>query len=308
MKVSIVIRTKNEQRYIGQVLDKVFSQNYSDPFEVVVLDSGSTDATRDIVARYPARLHRTDPKTFTYGRALNQGAALATGEQMVHLSAHCIPADALWLKTLTALLDDPAIAATFGRQKPLLGVNPFEEMELQAIFPSDLNRPCLSIFSNSNCAIKRDVLLRYPFDEEIPFAEDFLWRTLLPEAYKSVYVPEASVYHSHPLSLPFWAKRFRANGECVQYLDRKYGIAYAWGDPQDNVGRLSRNWMALMRRECGYFLANGYYRWILMIPVYEFVRTFFYMSGLRRGRRLHTPRQEHRVVWQGSDEKRGRLP
>lgn len=296
MKVSIVIRTKNEERFVGQVLEKIFSQDYPAPFEVLVLDSGSTDATLQIVARFPVRLHHIAPRTFSYGRALNCGAALATGEQVVHLSAHCIPGDHMWLANLTALLEDPAIVATFGRQEPLMGLNPFEELELQAIFPRDPNKPCLSIFSNSNCAIKRDVLLRYPFDETIPFAEDFLWRKLLPEAYKSVYVPEASVYHSHPLSFRFWAKRFRVNGECVQYMDRNFGIPYAWGDPQDDLSRLSKNWMALMRRELEYFVANRYYRSILMIPVYEFVRTFFYMSGLRRGRKIYSAHQDPQLV------------
>ncbi|MGH7411518.1 MAG: glycosyltransferase [Candidatus Methylomirabilis sp.] len=296
MKVSIVIRAKNEERFIGQVLEKVFSQEYPERFEVLVLDSGSTDSTRDIVARYPARLHQTDPKTFTYGRALNRGAALAAGEQVVYLSAHCIPTDSLWLRKLTALLEDPAIVATFGRQEPVMGVNPFEELELQAVFPRDPNKSCLSIFSNSNCAIKRDILLRYPFDETISFAEDFLWRTLLPESYKSVYVPEATVYHSHPLSLRFWAKRFRATGECVQYLDQHFGITYAWGDPQDNLRRLSRNWMAMMKGEVEYFLANGYYRSIFMIPLFEFIRTFFYMRGLKRGRRIYAPPHPTRLA------------
>ncbi|MGH7369322.1 MAG: glycosyltransferase family 2 protein [Candidatus Methylomirabilaceae bacterium] len=308
MKVSIVIRTKNEQRFIGQVLEKVFSQTYREPFEVLVLDSGSTDGTVDIVGRFPVRLYRTDPRTFSYGRALNYGAVHATGEHLVHLSGHCIPGDSSWLGKLTALLEDPAVVATFGRQEPLIGINPFEELELHEIFPRDLNRPCMSIFSNSNCAIKRDLLLRYPFDEQIPFAEDFLWRKFLPEAYKTVYVPEATVFHSHPLSLRFWAKRFRAAGECVQYLDRRYGISYAWGNPHDNLGRLSKNWMAMMKREFGYFVAHGYYRFIIMIPLYEFIRTFFYMRGLKRGRRIYLPPQDRHPLSPGGErgEERGR--
>ena len=287
MRVSIIIRSKNEERFIGQVLEKIFSQDYREPFEVLVLDSGSTDATLGIVSRFPVRLHHIDPKAFTYGRALNSGAALATGEQVVYLSAHCVPVDDMWLRKLTSPLEDPAIAATFGRQIPIRGMNPFEELELQAIFPLDPNKPCLSIFSNANCAIRRDLLLQYPFDERIPFAEDFLWRKRLPEAYKSVYVPEASVYHSHPFSLRFWAKRFLVNGECVQYLDRKFGITYAWGNPQDDLIRLSKNWGAFMSRELEYFLANRYYRSILLIPLYEFVRVTFYLLGLRRGRKIY---------------------
>jgi hypothetical protein len=50
----------------------------------------------------------------------------------------------------------------------------------------------MSICSNANCAIRGWVLEKYPFDEEITASEDFLWRKLLPEEMRSVYVPTAS--------------------------------------------------------------------------------------------------------------------
>ena len=288
MKASIVIRAKNEERFIGQVLEMVFAQKYEDPFEVIVLDSGSTDRTVAIASQYPVRLHHIKSDEFTFGRALNTGASLATGEYVVYLSAHCIPLDESWLALLTAPLDEDSAVGSFGRQEPLKGVNPFEELELYAVFPERPDRPILNIFSNANCAIRKNILEKYPFNETIPGSEDYLWRKLLPEAMKTVYVAKASVYHSHPLSLRYWARRFELNGECVQYLDKVYGLTYSWGLPSDNLWKLSANWLGLMRRELTYFLENDYFSSIPLIPVYEFVRSFFYLRGLRLGSKKYS--------------------
>ena len=43
-KVSIIIRTKNEERWIGRCLESIFKQNYKN-FEVIIVDNGSTDKT-----------------------------------------------------------------------------------------------------------------------------------------------------------------------------------------------------------------------------------------------------------------------
>ena len=52
--VSIVIRTKNEERFIGQTLSAIFGQEIEPPFEVIVIDSGSTDSTLNIVRKFDA--------------------------------------------------------------------------------------------------------------------------------------------------------------------------------------------------------------------------------------------------------------
>lgn len=287
MKVSIVIRSKNEERFIGQVLEQIFSQDFREPFEVLVLDSGSADQTLQIVSRFPVRLYQTDPKAFTFGRALNYGASLAAGDNVVYLSAHCVPVNDQWLAKLIAPLEDETVVATFGRQEPVMGVNLIEELELSAVFPQDPDRPPMSIFSNANCAIRRWVIEKYPFDEGIPASEDFLWRKLLPEEMRSVYVPTASVYHSHPLSLRYWAGRFRINGECVQYLDRRLGIRYSWGSPKDNFRKLSKNWRAMVSREIRYVWSQGRPSMVFWIPIFETVRITFYLYGLRRGARCY---------------------
>ncbi|MCL4235146.1 MAG: glycosyltransferase, partial [Deltaproteobacteria bacterium] len=71
LQASIIIRTRNEERHVGEVLARVRDQRRI-AFEVIVVDSGSTDATLSIVRKVPdIRLIEIPASSFTYGRALN---------------------------------------------------------------------------------------------------------------------------------------------------------------------------------------------------------------------------------------------
>ena len=122
--VSIVIRCRDEAAHLGAVLERVLAQRDAPPFEVVALDSGSTDGTLELLARHPVRTERLAGEGWSYGRALNAGARAARGAVVVYLSAHCCPLPADWLARLVEPFDDPAVVATFGRQVPVPGVNP----------------------------------------------------------------------------------------------------------------------------------------------------------------------------------------
>lgn len=281
---SIVIRSKNEARYIGEVLEGLFGQEFCGSFEVVILDSGSRDGTLEIARKFPVAVYSMSPEEFTFGRALNRGAQIAKGEYVIYLSAHCTPVHQQWLERLVEPLEaDPGVAATFGRQEPRPEINPFEGMELGWTFPSDHTRDPTVIFSAANCAIRRDAVLRHPFDESVPGAEDYIWRRLLPTAYRVVYVPEASVYHSHPLSFRYWANRFRLHGELIPYLSRFYGMEY-YGPPASAPlsGFLKWSWY-LARQEYRYCLDNRYAPHLLLIPLLEGFRIFCFWQGLRAG-------------------------
>src|SRR5689334_20152285 len=104
--VSVVIRCFNEERHIGTLLDRVFRQTICDP-QVIVVDSGSTDGTLEIVNRFPVRLVRVAPADFTFGYSLNQGCRLATGTYLIIASAHVVPCGADWIERLIAPLADP---------------------------------------------------------------------------------------------------------------------------------------------------------------------------------------------------------
>ena len=126
---------------------------------MIVIDSGSADRTVDIVRGHAVRLYEIETHQFTYGRALNYGASLAKGQYLINLSAHCIPTDSRWMARLVdSLRSDSKIAATYGGQVPIKGVNPFEERTMMAVFtPDDNGRIRLSLFQRELLYSKRDL-------------------------------------------------------------------------------------------------------------------------------------------------------
>ena len=203
--VSIVIRTRDEEKQLRPVLDKIATQDYCGNHEIIIVDSGSKDKTTQIALGFPVHFYLIDKKPFSYGAALNYGQRVSAGKIIVFLSAHCVPLDSAWLLNLiTPLIADKQVGAAYGKQLPVKGINPIEEFELGIFFPED-NLPPKAIFSNANCAVRKEILEKYPFNEEIVYGEDFLWRNKLPADIGVVYAPDAKVYHSHSSSLYYWA-------------------------------------------------------------------------------------------------------
>ena len=195
--ISIIIRTKNEERWIAACLKGVFEQSYTD-FEVILVDNQSTDRTVEKARQFPvARI--VDCVEFLPGQALNQGIRASRGEHIVCLSGHCIPVNGEWLSRLLANFDDPEVAGVYGRQEPLAFTPDADKRDLSIVFGLDRRvQRRDSFFHNANSMIRRDICERLPFDERVSNVEDRVWaHKVLQLGYKIVYEPEASVYHYH---------------------------------------------------------------------------------------------------------------
>jgi glycosyltransferase involved in cell wall biosynthesis len=287
-KASIVIRCKNEERMIGAVLEQVFAQQLYAPYEVVVLDSGSQDQTLSIVRQFPVRLETITPQQFTFGFALNHGAQLARGQYVVFLSAHCLPRDRTWLRDLLQPLEtEPMVAATYGRQEPFKGVNPFEELELERSFALTNGTPARAHFSNANSALRRELVLQHPFDEVVEGGEDFLWAYLLPSPYMVQYVDSASVFHSHPPSLQYWRQRAYVEGLLILYLDQVHGVENPWATEDRYSTRFKWHVVRRIREDLHLLWRRGDFRALLRYPLYEATRVYFYKKGKRDGLRRY---------------------
>ena len=98
MDVSIVIPVKNGGELLDRVLAKVFEQKTQYQYEVICVDSGSTDGSLEIIKKYPCQLYEIPSQEFGHGKTRNYGAGKGTGEFIVFLTQDALPADEHWLE------------------------------------------------------------------------------------------------------------------------------------------------------------------------------------------------------------------
>lgn len=197
-KVSIIIRTKNEEEWVRHSLEKVFNQKYQGSFEVIIVDNASSDNTVQIAKQYPIKTV-VNISEYTPGKSLNAGIEKSQGEFLVFLSAHCVPRSDLWLQYLLMHFNEKEIAGVYGRQVPIASSHPSDVRDLYIAF--GLERRIQKIdtfFHNANSAIPRRIIDKYPFDESVSNVEDRLWaQSVISDGYQLVYEPSAEVFHYH---------------------------------------------------------------------------------------------------------------
>lgn len=87
MKISVVIPTMNEEESIGEVMDEINNALSGRDYEVLIVDTESTDKTRKIARSKGARV--VDEPRRGYGRAYKTGFEEARGEIIATLDADC---------------------------------------------------------------------------------------------------------------------------------------------------------------------------------------------------------------------------
>lgn len=213
-ETTILIRAFNEERWLPEVLQAIDQQRYRD-FEVLLVDSGSVDRTRDIVASNGGRVVRLRSDDFTFGHSLNVGIQAARGSFIVILSAHAIPTSDQWLERIIAPLRNPDTAMVFGGQRGHPVSKFSEARDFERVFPG---KPQLMdddhvFVNNANSAIRRDLWEQHRFDEGLPGLEDAEWaKYWIPLGKEVHYDPDASIYHVHTESWPQVRHRFYREG------------------------------------------------------------------------------------------------
>lgn len=285
LDVSIIIRTMNEGKFIESTLETVREQDFGGDFEILVVDSGSTDSTLEIVKKYDVKLLQIPQEEFTYGRSLNIGASNAKGEFIGNLSAHALPKGRRWLKHLIAGFQDRDVAGVYGKQLSIGRLNPFEALRNELFFGQEKktfnmkNKEMLKgiHFSNSNCAVRKEVWQRFRFDEEAPWAEDILWSKEVIEAGFSLsYAPNAAVYHTHAVSI---SKAYRTAKDCAYTLALMNRKRRSISMTMYDVGIFLSLMPSCMFQSVRYMWLNNYLNYLKIAPLYVMSECLGWLVG-----------------------------
>lgn len=218
-KVSIIVRTKNEEKWIASCLEAIREQNFKD-YEIVLVDDGSTDRTLEKAEPFGVKLVHYSG-AYLPGKSLNVGIRQSIGDFFVCISGHCIPTTPDWLGNLVRNFDDPKVAGVYGRQEPLPFSADRDKRDLLTVFGLDRKVQTKdSFFHNANSMLRRSLWDQVPFDEETTNIEDRLWaKAMLEKGFSLVYEPEASVYHWHGIHQDGDSERCRNVVRILESLD-----------------------------------------------------------------------------------------
>lgn len=163
--------------------------------QLIVVDNGSRDATAAIATRHGAQVLSLPVQAFTFGGALNLGAAAARGDLIVALSADAFAQDPSWLSRLVAAFEDPSVACASGEAWRPDGSRLRERVLQDAVL---LARAPEWGYSNGAGAFRAELWRERPFREDLPGCEDREWaRHWLLRGYRCVIDPALAVEHDH---------------------------------------------------------------------------------------------------------------
>lgn len=113
MLVSVVIPAYNEEKYLPKTLESLQNQPHPDfDFEVIVVDSGSTDKTGEVAKKYGARVLRTIKKNPAFAR--QKGVEQAQGEIIVCVDADTTVPKDHFLAVVSEFKKDPSLVGLTG--------------------------------------------------------------------------------------------------------------------------------------------------------------------------------------------------
>jgi glycosyltransferase involved in cell wall biosynthesis len=227
--VSIVIRTLNEEKYLDQLLLAIESQNTKNlGIEIIIVDSGSNDATLEIASKHNSRILHISREDFSFGRSLNIGCQAARGDALVIISGHCIPVTKDWLIKLCEPLLDGQANYVYGRQ---IGndTSKFSETRIFAkYFPEVSAIPQQGFFcNNANAALSKSTWQEYKFNEDLTGLEDMeLAKRLYQDGVQLAYLADAPVLHLHHESWEQIKRRFEREAIALQQIMPQVHVTY----------------------------------------------------------------------------------
>ena len=220
-KISVVIRTYNEAKHIKEVLEALKNQTYRN-YEVIILDSESTDDTLKIAVKYDVIIKHIRKSDFNYSYASNKCVEYATGDIVCFLSGHSVPVHDSYLQEVNDIFQNDRIGACYGEVIALPDASITERLfnnlgylkskikgvKKEVVLESEIHP---GIFSCSNASARKSLLNKHPFATEVGRGgEDVeVAYRIIKDGYYIARTPKQLVMHSHGSSLIKFCNEFK---------------------------------------------------------------------------------------------------
>lgn len=221
-KISVIIPTYNAEKYLPVLFEKLKSQTVT--FELIVIDSSSTDATPEVAKKYADTFITIPKETFDHGGTRTKAAQQAVGDIIVFLTQDALLYSDTAIETLVNTLGDSETGAVFGRQLPNEETSLFGKHLRYFNYPehsysrkiTDKKKYGIktAFFSDSFSAYKKEVLQKVGwFKQNLIVGEDMhIAAKILLKGYAIAYCAEAKVYHAHSYTVREEFKRYFDTG------------------------------------------------------------------------------------------------
>lgn len=274
-RVSIVIRSHNDRKYISPLLEMLSLQTIQN-CEIINCDDHSTDGTAQLLAANLCVKQISPPEgRYIPGKTLNHCVRHCSGEIIVFNNSDVIPLHREYLENLLApfVTGDKSIAASFANQHPRPDAwNLVCKDHARAFGDGKISANWRNFFSLASSAIRRDWLNQVPFDENIQYNEEVEWLMRCRAAGgRAVYVPDAEVEHSHNYTNTELWKRFYNEGRAD---GRIYGVPDSFASCLRQIGMETlRDWMWLVQHRTA--------REFLQAPIRRTIQKYGHYRGMR---------------------------
>ncbi|MGV9266903.1 glycosyltransferase family 2 protein [Kitasatospora sp. NPDC003701] len=246
--VSVVIPARNAETTLPAQLEALCAQTYPDPWEVIVVENGSSDGTRALLRRWEGRMPRlrvtvTDAPGVNHAR--NLGCRRAGGEFVLLCDADDVAAPGWVTGLVDALRTDPAVGGALERRL-------LNGTVALAARPPKKSAALLDTFgflpypAGANCGFHKELWHQLGgFDESYQGGGDdteFFWRAQLA-GYRLAFAPHAVMHYRHRGDTRTIARQSYGYGRSHPRLYRDFA---AHGMPPARPGDAARAWWALL--------------------------------------------------------------
>ncbi|MGR6337096.1 glycosyltransferase family 2 protein [Priestia megaterium] len=214
MNISIIIPTLNAEKDLKNNLLTLNKYNQLTNYEVIVVDSQSTDNTVKIAKEQNYKVIEINRKDFNHGGTRNLAATYANGDILVYLTQDIIIyEDQSIHKLIQPLLENENIGLSYGRQLPHENAGFFGSMarlfnyDENSLIKNQSNSKELGIktvfCSNSFAAYRKSTLEQVGgFPKNVILGEDsYVAGKMILKGWAIYYCAEAKVRHSHDYNL-----------------------------------------------------------------------------------------------------------